>query len=142
MVMGGNTSTPGATLARLARVLDHAVGRDITLAQYRSLGMIASGSERASKLADALRVGRPAITVMVDGLVERGWVERVDVVGDRRVSQIRLTPGGEEALHRAEAAINHVVDEIIGRCDDPELVRDALSQLAGALRPSAKEPQL
>lgn len=134
--MRGNTS-PGATLARLARVLDRACGKDLSLAQYRALGLIASGSERASRLADTLSVGRPAITVLVDGLVERGWVERVEVEGDRRVAQIRLTPDGEAALRHAERAINGAVEEIIGRCDDPALVRTALAQLAAAVKPPA-----
>ena len=70
-------------LARLARVLERA-DDELSLPQYRVLLMVSAGDERASLLASRLALAKPTITAVVDGLVERGYLQRSEVVGDRR----------------------------------------------------------
>ena len=57
---------------------------DMTLPQFRVLSLIASSPERAGRIATLAGVSRPSLTGVLDGLVQRGWVRRVDVDGDRR----------------------------------------------------------
>ncbi len=69
----------------MARQVELAVATvDLTLAQYRVLGVLGEGREAASRLADKLGVSRPSVTGVVDGLVVRGLVCRDPDAGDRR----------------------------------------------------------
>src|SRR5947209_7506558 len=89
-------------LALAARSLERAAGVcDLTLAQFRILASIAAGDERSSLLANRLAVAKPTITAVVDGLVERGFVVREAVAGDRRSIRVALTTAGFAALRTA-----------------------------------------
>lgn len=116
----------------MARVLERSCA-GMSLAQYRLLAMVARGDERASHLAGRLALARPSVTAVVDGLVERGWLERSPVVSDRRAARITLTPEGRRALDIAEAAMVERVEAIAGRADQPEAVMAGLAQLGAAL---------
>ena len=68
---------PGRVAARLARQVELGLASvDLTLSQYRILILLVEGKEAASSLADKLAVSRPSVTAVVDGLVQRGAVER------------------------------------------------------------------
>jgi long-chain acyl-CoA synthetase len=67
-----NVDLPTLTLARLSRVLENHGPGDLSLSQYRVLGLLSSGHERAGDLAARLAVTKPTLTALVDGLVERG----------------------------------------------------------------------
>jgi len=69
------------------------------------LALVDEGGERASQLADLLAVAKPTITAVVDGLVERGLLERTSVQGDRRSIRLTLTKGGTQALRVIERRI-------------------------------------
>jgi DNA-binding MarR family transcriptional regulator len=91
--------------------LDH-VG--LSLPQYRVLIILEKGSTAASALASNLVVSPPSVTALVDGLVTRGFVERVSVTGDRRRVEHILTDKGRKALAEADAAVNDRMEEIAG----------------------------
>jgi DNA-binding MarR family transcriptional regulator len=54
-------------LARATRVLERASG-ELSLAHYRVLAAIASGDERASRVANRLAIGKPTVSVAVEAL--------------------------------------------------------------------------
>ncbi len=85
---------PTLTLARLARLLENNGTTELTLPQYRVLGLLAGGDERASHLAARLAVAKPTLTSLVDSLVERGLAARETLDGDRRVVRVSITPAG------------------------------------------------
>ena len=105
----------GRAAARLAKhveiALDH-VG--LSLPQYRVLIILEKGSTAASALASNLVVSPPSVTALVDGLVTRGFVERVSVLGDRRRVEHVLTDQGRKALAEADAAVNGRLEDIAG----------------------------
>src|SRR3954467_8568872 len=75
------------TIYRLvvAEMHDTPYASGMNLAQFRVLARLNEGDYRAAELADTLEVGRPSLTVTVDGLVRRGLVERSRTVpSDRR----------------------------------------------------------
>jgi long-chain acyl-CoA synthetase len=110
----GPSSHPGRTIARLARHVERAVATvDLTLSQYRVLGILGEGREAASALADKLAVSRPSVTGVVDGLVARGLVRRGQADGDRRRVDIDLTDRGRELLAAADAAVDARLDRIL-----------------------------
>jgi DNA-binding MarR family transcriptional regulator len=124
------------TLARLARMLERACGEldpPLTLAQYRLLAMIDSGSDRASHLAGLLALAKPTVSATVDTLVERGLVERSTSRDDRRVTTLSVTAEGHAVLSVADAAMRARLDDVLGRVEDPAAVSDALAALGAAL---------
>ncbi len=112
-MVGPETHTQDATssltdaaraLVRVARRLEPA-STELSLPQYRLLVMVASGDQRASKLAGRLALSRPTVTAVVEGLVERGFLARSEVSGDRRAVQLSLTDAGRATLARTDAAM-------------------------------------
>ena len=80
-------------LARLAKQVELGLATlDLTPPQYRLMGSLGEGSSMASALADMLAVTKPSITAVVDGLVERGLVDRRHQETDRRRVVHELTP--------------------------------------------------
>jgi DNA-binding MarR family transcriptional regulator len=124
---------PTLTIARLSRVLDNHGPGDLSLPQYRVLGLLSSGHERAGDLAARLAVTKPTLTALVDGLVERGYVVRETPAGDRRAVRVSITDPGRAAAESAGRVFREVLDDVLGHCDDPESVLAALDRLRQAL---------
>ena len=99
-----------AWLARRVEVVLATV--DLTLPQYRTLGILAEGSSAASRLAERLAVRPPSITAVVDGLVARGLVDRRQEDVDRRRVSLRLTEEGVRTLARADQAVDSYLEGI------------------------------
>jgi DNA-binding MarR family transcriptional regulator len=120
------------TLARLARVLEHSC-TGLSLAQYRVLALVVAGDERASLLAERLAVAPPTITAVVDGLVDAGHLTRTAAAGDRRATQIGITPAGRAAVADAEAAMGARLAPLVDALAEPDAFVDACRQVGAAL---------
>ena len=118
-----------------ARVLERALD-DMTLPQFRVMMMIASSPERANRLAERAAVSRPSLTGLLDGLETRGWVQRVDVQGDRRGVSLEVTPDGAAALKRAERSMAAELEKVLHASSDTDRSRvvDGLDALGNAVR--------
>ena len=122
--------TYGRVAAWLSKRVEVALAQvELTLPQYRVLGILAEGSAAASGLADRLAVRRPSITALIDGLVARGFVDRRQEDTDRRRVELRLTPEGISTLARADVAVDEYLVAIAGHLpgqgggDGPALAR-------------------
>jgi long-chain acyl-CoA synthetase len=105
----------GRVAAWLSKRVEVALGTvDLTVPQFRVLGILAEGSSAASGLADRLAVRRPSITALVDGLVARGLVDRRQEDSDRRRVELRLTKDGERILAAADRAVDEYLESIAG----------------------------
>ncbi len=103
----------GRVAAWLAKRVEVALGEvELTLPQYRVLGILTEGSSAASALAERLAVRRPSITAVVDGLVARGLVDRRQEDADRRRVALRLTPKGARILAAADRAVDAYLESI------------------------------
>jgi DNA-binding MarR family transcriptional regulator len=80
----------------------------VTLQQLRSLQAIAGtdGGMSTTKLAKRLRIASPTVTRIVDGLVERGMVDRVQDPDDRRRLRLLLLAPGQDLLDQYERALH------------------------------------
>lgn len=117
--MPESSEHPGRVIARLARQLELALATvDLSLPQYRILTFLAGGNEAASALAEKLAVSRPSVTGVVDGLVSRGLVTRVDDPADRRRVGHDLTAAGRQLFERAEAEVERRLNEILSHRPD------------------------
>ena len=87
-----------------------------------------AGPRRITELAAEERVTQPAITLLVNRLAERGWVERVPDSSDRRAVLVSLTPSGDKAFERLRAEYRALLHEEMASLDDAEV-----ETLAGAV---------
>jgi len=113
-------------VARLARSMETALGEaDLSPSQYRVLAFLSEdgANAAATALAGRMAVSKPSITALVDGLAQRGLVERRPNELDRRRVQHVLTPEGLAALDRADAAVNARLEQLVSLLEPAE--RDA-----------------
>ena len=75
-------------------------GLDLTMAQAKTLFLLGRGQRRMSEISAHLGRGMPSASGMVDRLVKKGLVERVEDASDRRVVTCMLTPAGRDAVER------------------------------------------
>jgi len=120
----------GRTAAWLAKQVELAlVSADLSLPQYRIMGLLTEGSAVSSALAERLAVRPPSITAVVDGLVSRGLVERRHAEADRRRVAHVLTAKGERLLDTANEAVDSRLAGIAGSLETDELTARALEGL-------------
>jgi DNA-binding MarR family transcriptional regulator len=87
-----------ALVAVAARSLSD-IGDDVTLAQYRTLVVLASrGPQTMFKLADAITVTPATATRMCDRLVTKELIIRGSDPDDRRTTRIELTAKGRRLV--------------------------------------------
>lgn len=126
-------------VARLARFLERAC-TDLTLAQYRVLALVADGERRASRVAQALALGKPTVSASVETLAARGLLTRAPAGHDRRATELSVTAAGRRVLHATEAAMRTRLDDLLD-ADDAAVVADALARVQCALdarRPASR----
>jgi DNA-binding MarR family transcriptional regulator len=119
-------------LARASRVLERASG-ELSLAHYRVLSAIASGDERASRVANRLALGKPTVSAAVDSLGQRGLVVREDVEADQRAASLRVTAAGAALLSRVETEMIGRIEDLCARTPDGRQLLQSLVWLGAAI---------
>ena len=120
----------GRAAAWLSKQVELALGGvELSLPQYRVLGVLAEGASIPSTLADRLTVRRPTVTAVVDGLELRGLVQRTPGDVDKRSVTHTLTAKGQRLLAKANAAVDARLTDIAACLDDPALTDQALRSL-------------
>jgi DNA-binding MarR family transcriptional regulator len=121
--------------------LERASG-ELSLSHYRVLSAIASGDERASRVAARLAVGKPTISATVESLYQRGLLVRSTVEGDHRAAALRLTAPGEAMLARVEAEMVARLEDLGSRTPDGGRLIESLVWLGDAIEADAAERQV
>jgi DNA-binding MarR family transcriptional regulator len=95
---------------------------DLSFTQIKVLcAMETQGAERSVKaLAEVLGVSLPAMSRAVDGLFERGLVEREEDPSDRRMKRVRLTDAGRDVPRALNDGRLSALAELIGSLEDEE----------------------
>jgi DNA-binding MarR family transcriptional regulator len=131
--------TSEANRRRMAMVCDHF---GITPGQMRSFVTMGPGPARPMKdLAVVWHCDASYVTVMVDDLEERGWVERRANPDDRRSRVVALTPAGVDTRR-------HLLDQLgepppflaALSADEQRTMRDLLRKLLAAASGAAPGP--
>lgn len=105
--------------------------------QSRALRVVTSyGDLRLGDLAEHLRIAPRSATEVVDGLVERGLLERVADPADRRATLVRPTPEGERVGAEVDAARAADASALFGH-----LAADERADLARLLRRVVETPE-
>ncbi|SFG88061.1 DNA-binding transcriptional regulator, MarR family [Actinopolymorpha cephalotaxi] len=119
-------------VVRLARLLERA-DAGLSLAQFRILELVSRGTERSTHIATRLATSKPAITVVVDGLVAAGLLTRRGEPGDRRVVRLALTDEGRQALARAETAYGDRLRPLLAEISAPDALLGQLAEVDDAM---------
>ena len=110
---------------------------DLTMQQVRTLHLLAQEPRRMGDLAGYLGRGMSTVTSMIDRLLRKGFVERVEDPSDRRVVTCRLTGTGHEVVERfwragrvraEEMAAALTVDELRTVVPAMEIMLNAISR--------------
>jgi len=107
----------------------------VSLAQYHLLEPLAGGPRTNRELAELAGISAPTATRMVDGLLERGLVTRVEDPTDRRAVVISLSATGRDAVARKESEYDAARSRIAAALEphEQELATDLLRRLAAAI---------
>ena len=119
-------------LARASRILERASG-ELNLAHYRVLSAIASGDERASRVAARLALGKPTVSSAVESLCQRGLLTRTTESSDQRVAVLRLTDAGRALLDSVEAEMLRRLADVQARLPGGDGLIDSLVWLGEAI---------
>jgi DNA-binding MarR family transcriptional regulator len=120
-------------LARLSRLSRTAPGAaDLTPSQLSVLAAVeASPRQRIGDLAAGQNITAPSATRIVQGLVERGYIERQIDPDDKRACPLNITTEGRQAL----VTIRNQTTDLINRRltdlprDDQTSIRHAIAAL-------------
>jgi len=95
-----------------------------------------------SRLAERLKVSLSSMTGIVTRMEERGLVERVHDLDDRRMVLVRLTPEGQRMVRSVESAGRDRLATILTELEPDELARvlDAARLFSEAVRRHAAAP--
>jgi len=95
---------------------------DMSFTQLKVLSALEMDGEECSvkALADSMGVSLAAMSRAVDGLFERGFVERDEDPADRRMKRVSLTADGRAVPLALNAARLSALQETIGSLSDDE----------------------
>jgi MarR family transcriptional regulator, organic hydroperoxide resistance regulator len=107
----------------------------LSLAQYHLLEPLGAGPRTNRELAELAGVSAPTATRIVDGLLDRGFVSRVEDPTDRRAVVISLTPSGRAALNTKEREYAAGRKRIAAALDphEQEVAAELLRRLAAVI---------
>jgi DNA-binding MarR family transcriptional regulator len=106
---------------------------DLSFTQLKVLcALEADGEERSVKaLAGSMQVSLPTMSRAVDGLFERGFVEREEDPADRRMKRVRLTDAGRTVPRALNEARLSALAELMSSLEDEEA--EALERALGLI---------
>lgn len=87
---------------------------DLTMSQLKTIMLLVdTGGLTGRDLAERLSVGAPAVTALVDRLVQRGYARREEDRSDRRISWARPTARAIDLFERIQATHRERLAEIL-----------------------------
>ena len=121
----------GRTIAWLAKQVELGLAAvDLSLPQYRVLGLLSEGSSVSSAVAEQLAVRPPSVTALIDGLVARGLVDRRTIEGDRRRMSLEVTDEGRRMITAADTAVDARMADIARMLGDEDDGDGAVADIA------------
>lgn len=97
--------------------------RDVTTNDMHVIEAVGTGQRRnMSSVAKSLSVTTGTLTISVNSLVKKGYVERVRSEEDRRVVLISLTPKGKKAYEHHKKFHTEMINAIVSELTEEEKV--------------------
>lgn len=114
-------------------------GSGLSIAQFRCLKMVQRNADVSlGDLADAHGVSPPAMSKLVEGLVEAGLLERRSADGDRRRIALTVSPAGRRKIDLVVERLRASLAERLGGLSAADLaaLERALPRVNAALSPA------
>jgi DNA-binding MarR family transcriptional regulator len=105
----------------IAVKLRQEIDAEITLIQFRALTQLQEQSITLTELAEQRGVTRQAVSLQVQGLVERGWVQRIPDLNDRRQAMLEVTDEGLIQLQKARQSLTEYMAGLLEALTPDEL---------------------
>lgn len=118
---------------------------DLTMAQVKALFALRRGGAIAvGVLAEQLKIGLPAASLLVDKLVQIGITERHEDPDDRRRTLVRLTAEGEQQVSRLQEGRRERIRAWLSELTEEDLAAlargtEALARVAGVTDPVGRK---
>jgi DNA-binding MarR family transcriptional regulator len=92
-------------------------------AQYRILGVLMKAGTplSMSELGKRQYISKPYMTILVDQLIQDGYVQRIPDTGDRRVINIAITAEGKRHLKQAASRYKETIKNMLSELDSRDL---------------------
>jgi DNA-binding MarR family transcriptional regulator len=94
---------------------------ETTLMQIGVLHQIQEQPITASELAERRKVSLQSASVLVQGMVEKGWLMREPDPNDRRQFILQVTPEGLAKAEAVKAQITHLMEGFLEGLSDEEM---------------------
>lgn len=120
--------------------LTHTFGMPFSHIQI--LVMLSSGDITIGDISSTLGIAKPNITPLLDALTERGFIERIRGVGDKRIVNVHLTDKGHDVLEQIHRSIAEQVTGWEATCNRSEVkqLNNALAFLVQIAERGARGP--
>src|SRR4051812_49564867 len=122
----------------------------LTVPQFRTLCFVSTtDGSSLSAVAEFIGLSLPAMSRLVEGLVEHGLMDRRPCDDDRRHVRLSVTPGGQAALREARelaqaalaSAVSHLTpDQQAALVGTMQVLRDVFAPEAAAAEESGPPP--
>ncbi|HEX4774088.1 MAG TPA: MarR family transcriptional regulator [Candidatus Saccharimonadales bacterium] len=134
-----------ALLKRCARLIDRSIDESlkqhaIARSQYRVMYYVARHSEPTqTSLREAMQIQASTLTLIVNRLVQKGWLVRVKDGSDKRTNKLQLTADGEKRLQQIPDPLQKLQQTILQNLTKAEAEALTLSLNKVINKLSAKE---
>ena len=96
--------------------------QELTATQLNYLEIIGElHNPTLTELASAMKLTKPSVTIIIDRLVAKGFVRKVQSDSDKRSSHLHLTELGEHVNKRHDYAHDYMIDLIEKKLDKNEV---------------------
>lgn len=122
-------------------LLTEMAGKQISFAQMRLLFLIAhTAAPTIGDVGVFLRISKAGASKIVEQLVRRRLIERVEIEGDRRSRKLFLTEAGRQLMRDYELARDNWTAKILGEYSDDEMEHTAetLDRLSSTIAKHSK----
>jgi DNA-binding MarR family transcriptional regulator len=107
VAIGGLSNLLRIAQQRLKRIYGRQLPDGLTFARITVLESLIEGGGRTQEgLMRACSIDRTTISILIDGAVRDGLLQRQPMVGDRRANFIRITSKGRKAWKRSKIALD------------------------------------
>ncbi len=107
-------------------------GIKLTMSEIHTLeGIQNSETKMMSDVASALRITQGTLTVTINRLSHKGYVNRTQDAKDRRIYRLGLTDKGMEVMNVHNQFHEEMVDRLLLHLDDNDALIDSLADING-----------